>query len=163
MLGRQLRRWLFNRSSSRTYRKPGSIRPSLTSLEERATPALITWIGNDSVDPTAWSNDANWAGGVEPGPNDTAWFNGSALNDVVVDTNVTVQGVTMDNQGVELVGQSDAASSLIPLLEASDRLERVEFTSPVTKAQNKEQFRIRAAWERPPRDPAGPREAAKDR
>ena len=74
-----------------------------------------------------------------------------------------LQGVTMDTQGVELVGQSDAASSLIPLLEASDRLERVEFTSPVTKAQNKEQFRIRAAWERPPRDPAGPREAAKDR
>lgn len=70
-----------------------------------------------------------------------------------------LQGVTMDSQGVELVGQSDAASSLIPLLEASDHLERVEFTSPVTKAQNKEQFRIRAAWERPPREPAGPREA----
>jgi Tfp pilus assembly protein PilN len=60
-----------------------------------------------------------------------------------------LQGITMDGQGVELVGQSDAASSLIPLLEASERLERVEFTSPVTKAQNKEQFRIRASWERP--------------
>jgi general secretion pathway protein L len=59
-----------------------------------------------------------------------------------------LQGLTMDGQGVELVGQSDAASALIPLLEASDRLERVEFTSPVTKTQNKEQFRIRASWER---------------
>lgn len=73
-----------------------------------------------------------------------------------------LQGVTMDGQGVELVGQSDAASSLIPLLEASDRLERVEFTSPVTKAQNKEQFRIRASWERPQRESAG-QSAGKDR
>lgn len=58
-----------------------------------------------------------------------------------------LQGLTLDRQGVELVGQSDGASALIPLLEASDRLERVEFTSPVTKTQNKEQFRLRAAWE----------------
>ena len=58
-----------------------------------------------------------------------------------------LQGLTLDRQGIELVGQSDAASALIPLLEASDRLERVEFTSPVTKTQNKEQFRLRAAWE----------------
>ncbi len=58
-----------------------------------------------------------------------------------------LQGLTLDRQGIELVGQSDGASALIPLLEASDRLERVEFTSPVTKTQNKEQFRLRAAWE----------------
>jgi general secretion pathway protein L len=58
-----------------------------------------------------------------------------------------LQGLTLDRQGVELVGQSDAASALIPLLEAMDRLERVEFTSPVTKTQNKEQFRLRAVWE----------------
>jgi general secretion pathway protein L len=75
-----------------------------------------------------------------------------------------LQGLTMDGQGVELVGQSDAASSLIPLLETSDRLERVEFTSPVTKAQNKEQFRIRASWERPRETAAPPRAApAKER
>lgn len=58
-----------------------------------------------------------------------------------------LQGLTLDRQGVELVGQSDAASALIPLLEAANRLERVEFTSPVTKIQNKEQFRLRAIWE----------------
>ena len=66
-----------------------------------------------------------------------------------------LQGLTMDRQGVELVGQSDAASALIPLLEASDRLERVEFTSPVTKTQNKEQFRLRAVWETPSLSPPG--------
>jgi general secretion pathway protein L len=66
-----------------------------------------------------------------------------------------LQGLTMDRQGVELVGQSDAASALIPLLEASARLERVEFTSPVTKTQNKEQFRVRAAWETPSLPPPG--------
>jgi Tfp pilus assembly protein PilN len=59
-----------------------------------------------------------------------------------------LQALTMDRQGVELTGQADAASGLIPLLEASSRLERVEFTSPVTKTQSKEQFRVRAAWER---------------
>jgi len=61
-----------------------------------------------------------------------------------------LQALVMDRQGVELTGQSEAASTLIPLLEASPRLERVEFTSPVTKTQNKEQFRIRAAWENTP-------------
>ena len=61
-----------------------------------------------------------------------------------------LQALTMDRQGVELTGQADGASALIPLLEASSRLERVEFTSPVTKTQGKEQFRIRAAWEKAP-------------
>ena len=64
-----------------------------------------------------------------------------------------LQALTADRQGVELTGQADSASTLIPLLEASDRLERVEFTSPVTKTDNKEQFRIRAAWERPAKGP----------
>jgi Tfp pilus assembly protein PilN len=59
-----------------------------------------------------------------------------------------LQALTMDRQGVELTGQADGASALIPLLEASSRLERVEFTSPVIKTQGKEQFRIRAAWEK---------------
>ena len=66
-----------------------------------------------------------------------------------------LQGLTLDKQGVELTGQSDAASALIPLLEAVPRLERVEFTSPVTKTQNKEQFRIRAAWEQTTLSPPG--------
>jgi len=38
---------------------------------------------------------------------------------------------------------------LIPLLENSPRLERVEFASPVTRGRDREQFRIRAAWEAP--------------
>jgi Tfp pilus assembly protein PilN len=60
-----------------------------------------------------------------------------------------LQALSMDRQGVELTGQADGASALVPLLEASSRLERAELTSPVTKTQNKEQFRIRAAWESP--------------
>jgi len=59
-----------------------------------------------------------------------------------------LQALTVDRQGVELTGQADGASALIPLLEASSRLERAELTSPVTKTQSKEQFRIRAAWEK---------------
>ena len=55
--------------------------------------------------------------------------------------------LSLDPKGVELTGQAAAASALIPLLENSPRLERVEFSSPVTRGRDKEQFRIRAAWE----------------
>ncbi|MBI1848003.1 MAG: pilus assembly protein PilM [Candidatus Rokubacteria bacterium] len=55
--------------------------------------------------------------------------------------------LSVDTKGVELTGQASAASALIPLLENSPRLERVEFASPVTRGRDKEQFRIRAAWE----------------
>jgi len=59
-----------------------------------------------------------------------------------------LQSLSMDPQGVELIGQAGTASALIPALEASPWLERVEFTSPVTKGQGKEQFRLHGAWER---------------
>jgi general secretion pathway protein L len=56
--------------------------------------------------------------------------------------------VSLDPKGIELTGQASAASALIPLLENSPRLERAEFSSPVTRGRdNKEQFRIRASWE----------------
>ena len=57
--------------------------------------------------------------------------------------------LSFDTKGIEMSGQSSAASTLIPLLENSSRLERVEFSSPVTKGRDKEQFRIKAAWETP--------------
>ena len=67
----------------------------------------------------------------------------------------------MDRQGLELTGQATTASSLVPLLETSPWLERVEFTAPVTRIQSKEQFRIRAAWEMPAgADPDPPASAA---
>jgi Tfp pilus assembly protein PilN len=72
-------------------------------------------------------------------------------------TTAWLQTLNMDQEGVELIGQADAASQLIPLLENSRWLERVEFTSPVTQLQGKEQFRIRAAWEGRPAPPAGGR------
>jgi Tfp pilus assembly protein PilN len=59
-----------------------------------------------------------------------------------------LQSLNLDGQGVELIGQASTASALIPALEASPWLERVEFTSPVTKGQGKEQFRLRASWEK---------------
>jgi Tfp pilus assembly protein PilN len=58
---------------------------------------------------------------------------------------------TMDKQGLEITGQAGAANQLIPLLEGSPSLERVEFTAPVTKAGDKEQFRIKAAWKNLPK------------
>jgi len=64
-----------------------------------------------------------------------------------------LHSVSMDRQGLELTGEATAASQLIPLLDGSPSLERVEFTAPVTKVQAKEQFRIRAGWE----EPASPR------
>jgi Tfp pilus assembly protein PilN len=59
-----------------------------------------------------------------------------------------LQALNMDAQGVELIGQASTASALIPVLEGSPWLERVEFTSPVTKGQGREQFRIHGSWER---------------
>jgi Tfp pilus assembly protein PilN len=59
-----------------------------------------------------------------------------------------LQALNLDGQGVELIGQAGTASALIPALEASPWLERVEFTAPVTKGQGKEQFRLHASWER---------------
>ena len=56
--------------------------------------------------------------------------------------------LSVDRSGLELGGFANAASQLIPLLEASPVLERVEFTSPVTKGRDREQFRLRASWER---------------
>jgi hypothetical protein len=67
--------------------------------------------------------------------------------------------LTFDAKGVELTGQASQASLLIPLLENSPKLERVEFASPVTRGRDKEQFRIRAAWEAaaaPVAAPGGP-------
>ena len=62
--------------------------------------------------------------------------------------------LSFDAKGVEMSGQASAASALIPLLENSSRLERVEFSSPVTKGRDKEQFRIKAAWENPSSRPS---------
>ena len=62
-------------------------------------------------------------------------------------TDAWLTTLSFDQKGVELTGQAAAASALIPILENSPRLERVEFASPVTRGREKEQFRIRAAWE----------------
>jgi Tfp pilus assembly protein PilN len=64
-----------------------------------------------------------------------------------------LNSLTVDSKGVELTGQAGAASQLIPLLESSGWLAGVEFTSPVTRGRDKEQFRIKAALEQ---GPAGP-------
>jgi general secretion pathway protein L len=66
-----------------------------------------------------------------------------------VPTDAWVQSVSLGREGLEVTGQATTASALISLLEGSPWLERVEFTSPVTKAQSKEQFRLRAGWETP--------------
>src|SRR5262245_17876011 len=68
--------------------------------------------------------------------------------------------LAFDSKGVELTGQAGAASNLIPLLENSPRLERVEFASPVTRGRDREQFRIRAAWEAPAPPPVAKPAAA---
>jgi general secretion pathway protein L len=77
-------------------------------------------------------------------------------------TDVWLTALTMDLKGAELTGQAASASALVPLLENSPRLERVEFASPVTRGRDKEQFRIRAAWEATPAVAATPAQAARD-
>lgn len=67
---------------------------------------------------------------------------------------VWLTNVSVDRKGLELAGFANSASQLIPLLEASPTLERAEFTSPVTKGRDREQFRLKAGWERLPGSPA---------
>jgi Tfp pilus assembly protein PilN len=67
----------------------------------------------------------------------------------ILPSDVWLTALSLDPKGVELTGQAATASPLIPLLENSPRLERVEFSSPVTRGRDKEQFRIRATWEIP--------------
>jgi len=84
-------------------------------------------------------------------------INGSALQPLgllreltdIVPSDAWVTYLALDAKGIEITGQAGAASNLIPLLENSPRLERVEFASPVTRGRDREQFRIRAAWEPP--------------
>ena len=65
--------------------------------------------------------------------------------------------LSFDAKGVELTGQAGAASTLIPLLENSPRLERVEFASPVTRGPRPRAVPDpRDAWEAPERRAAGP-------
>lgn len=78
----------------------------------------------------------------------------------LIPTDAWLQSLAMDRQGLELTGQATAASQLIPLLDGSPSLERVEFTAPVTRVQTKEQFRIRANWEEPAPSRAGPSDGA---
>jgi Tfp pilus assembly protein PilN len=66
----------------------------------------------------------------------------------LVPADAWLQAISLDTHGVELTGQAGAASQLIPVLEASPDLQRVELTAPVTKTQGKEQFRLHAVWER---------------
>jgi Tfp pilus assembly protein PilN len=75
---------------------------------------------------------------------------------------VWLTNLSADRKGIELAGFANAASQLIPLLEATSTFERVEFTSPVTKGRDREQFRLKAGWERPP-SPAPPPEASPSR
>ena len=72
---------------------------------------------------------------------------------------VWLTNLTLDQKGLELAGFATAASPLIPLLEGSPTLDRVEFTSPVTTRRDKEQFRLKAAWEQLPRGVTEPRPA----
>ena len=62
-------------------------------------------------------------------------------------SDVWLTSLSADRNGVELAGFANAASQLIALLEASPQFERVEFTSPVTKGRDREQFRLKAGWE----------------
>jgi Tfp pilus assembly protein PilN len=61
--------------------------------------------------------------------------------------------LNMDKHGIEITGQAGAANQLIPLLENSAFFTSVEFTAPVTKTGDKEQFRIKAAWRNAPKAP----------
>jgi Tfp pilus assembly protein PilN len=54
-----------------------------------------------------------------------------------------LQQLQISGDSVEIYGNSDRAADLVPPLENSPYFTQVEFTSPITRYQNKEVFRIR--------------------
>jgi general secretion pathway protein L len=76
----------------------------------------------------------------------------------ILPQDVWLTNVTVDRKGIELAGFANSASQLIPLLETSPSFDRVEFTSPVTKGRDREQFRLKAGWEQTPGAAPGPEE-----
>jgi general secretion pathway protein L len=76
----------------------------------------------------------------------------------ILPQDVWLTNVTVDRKGIELAGFANSASQLIPLLETSPAFDRVEFTSPVTKGRDREQFRLKAGWEQAPGAATGPEE-----
>jgi len=124
-----------NRRLARLNREIARIDPDVKAVErvarelehKRQLVATVGKVGATSLQPLAVLREL-----TEILPND-AW----------------VTYLAFDAKGVEMTGQAGAASTLIPLLENSPRLERVEFASPVTRGRDREQFRIRAAWEAP--------------
>jgi Tfp pilus assembly protein PilN len=74
----------------------------------------------------------------------------------VLPQDVWLTNLSVDRKGVELAGFANAASQLIPLLEGSPTFDRVEFTSPVTKGRDREQFRLKTGLEAAPGSAAAP-------
>src|SRR5215210_1381209 len=59
-------------------------------LNERTTPATITWTGN--VD-SSWFTNNNWAGNVRPGPTDVAKFDNPGNNAPTISATYRVGGL----------------------------------------------------------------------
>jgi len=73
-----------------------------------------------------------------------------------------VNHLQVSDEGVQLTGQADAAAPLLSVLDASGVVSGAAFMSSISRADNREQFRIRAARRAPatPTEPASANSAS---
>ena len=78
----------------RRKRKEAFRLSALEQLENRVTPANISWIGASGAN---WSATSSWQGGVVPGSGDIAVFDSTSPGTVNVDLPQTVGGILISN------------------------------------------------------------------
>jgi hypothetical protein len=78
-------------------RRP-SFRPALESLEGRLTPTSYTWTGANFAKDLNWGDPENWSPSDHaPGASDSASFSGTTTPVCIIDSAVTVGGLTVTN------------------------------------------------------------------
>lgn len=83
----------FGRNRASTNPRLNQFIPELRQLEDRVTPAAITWVGNGTGNGALWSVPANWNTNAVPGANDTAIFDATVNLGANTDSTMDLGGV----------------------------------------------------------------------
>lgn len=84
-----------------------SIKSMVCAWSRKTTdPTGFTWSGSGN-----WSTGGNWLGGVAPGINDVAVFNTTSTNDSTIDTNISINGITINSGYTGTITQGSGNSA----------------------------------------------------
>lgn len=82
----------------------------VAAVAAASSPALVcgatrSWEGDTPGDKN-WNTASNWSGNAVPGPSDLALFDGTALENCVINSNINVAGITIANTFPGTITQS---------------------------------------------------------